>query len=306
MPKAVKFDQYGPVDVLKVVEVERPTPAEGQVLVRVKAAGINIGESSIREGKLADRWPATFPSGEGSDFAGVVDEVGEGVHGFARGDEVIGFSDQRSSHADLVLVSADQLVKKPRNVSWPQAGSLFVVGTTAYAAIRAVGLKAGETLVVSGAAGGVGSVTVQLARDLGAKVIGLAGESNRRWLEQHGIVHVAYGNGAAQRIRAAANGRVDAFIDTFGSGYVDLALELGVEPNRIDTIIDFEAARKHGVKTAGNSDAATKEVMSTLTAMLGAGKFEIPIAKVYPMVHVREAFRELERRHTQGKIVLQP
>jgi NADPH:quinone reductase-like Zn-dependent oxidoreductase len=255
---------------------------------------------------MADMWPSTFPSGEGSDFAGVVDEVGEGVHGFSRADDVIGFSNQRSSHADFVLVDANQLVKKPKNVSWPQAGSLFVVGTTAYAAIRAVGLKAGETLVVSGAAGGVGSVTVQLARDLGAKVIGLAGNANRRWLEQRGIVHVPYGAGAAQRIRAAASGRIDAFIDTFGAGYVDLALELGVDPKRIDTIIDFEAAKKHGVKTAGNSDAANKEVMSTLTAMLGAGKFEIPIAKVYPMANVRDAYRELERRHTHGKIVLQP
>jgi NADPH:quinone reductase-like Zn-dependent oxidoreductase len=306
MPKAVRFDHYGPVDVLKVVEVERPTPAKGQVLVRVKAAGINPGEAAIREGKLAERWPSKFPSGEGSDFAGVVDEVGEGVHGIAKGDDVIGFSEQRSSHADFVLVPASQLVRKPKNVSWPQAGALFVVGTTAYAAIRAVGLRAGETLVVAGAAGGVGSVTVQLAHDLGAKVIGLAGESSRRWLEQHGTIHVSYGDGAVQRIRAAANGRVDAFIDTFGSGYVDLALALGVSPERIDTIIDFAAAEKHGVKTAGNSDAANREVLSTLAAMLGAGKFEIPIAKVYPMANVRDAYRELERRHTHGKIVLQP
>jgi NADPH:quinone reductase-like Zn-dependent oxidoreductase len=306
MPKAVRFDHYGAIDVLKVVDVERPTLGKGQVLVRVKAAGINIGESAIREGKLADQWPATFPSGEGSDFAGVVDEIGPDVNAFAKGDDVIGFSDQRSSHAEVVVVDADHLVRKPKNVSWPQAGSLFVVGTTAFAAVRAVGLKKGETLVVSGAAGGVGSVTVQLARDLGAKVIGLAGESNRRWLEQHGVVHVPYGADAARRIRDVSSGRVDAFIDTFGAGYVDLALELGVAPSRIDTIIDFAAAKKYGVKTAGNSDAATKDVLATLAAMLGAGKFEIPIAKVYPMANVREAYRELERRHTQGKIVLQP
>jgi NADPH:quinone reductase-like Zn-dependent oxidoreductase len=306
MPRAVRFDHYGAVDVLQVVDVERPRPGPRQALVRVKAAGINPGEASIRKGLLADVFPATFPSGEGSDLAGVVEEVGEGVTKFAVGDEVIGFSDRRASHAELVLVEVNNLVRRPAGVSWEQAGSLFVVGTTAYAAIRAVALVKGDTLVVSGAAGGVGSVTVQLAKNMGATVIGLASEANRAWLESHGIVHVAYGDGVAGRIRAAAGGRVDAFIDTFGAGYVDLALELGVPRDRIDTIIDFAAAKKHGVKTAGNSAAANAEVLALLAEQIRSGRLEIPIAKVYPLANVREAFRELEQRHTRGKIVLAP
>jgi NADPH:quinone reductase-like Zn-dependent oxidoreductase len=306
MPRAVRFDHYGDVDVLRVVDVERPSPGRGQALVRVKAAGINPGEASIRKGLLADMWPATFPSGEGSDFAGVVEEVGDGVRDSAVGDEGIGFSNERASHADLVSVNANQLTRRPHNVSWEQAGSLFVVGTTAFAAIRAVELEKGETVVVSGAAGGVGSIAVQLAKDLGAKVIGLASEANRDWLEKHGVIHVAYGDGVANRIRSAAGTRVDAFIDTFGAGYVDLALELGVARDRIDTIIDFAAAKKHGVKTAGNHDAASAGVLATLAAMISAGRLEIPIAKVYPLSKVRDAYRELEQRHTRGKIVLTP
>jgi NADPH:quinone reductase-like Zn-dependent oxidoreductase len=172
--------------------------------------------------------------------------------------------------------------------------------------VRSVSLGAGDTVVVSGAAGGVGSVAVQLARNAGAKVIGLASASNHKWLTDHGVIPVAYGDGVEDRIRAASGGKVDAFIDTFGGGYVELALKLGVPKNRIDTIIDFAAAAKYGVKTEGNAQAATPDVLAQLAGQLAAGRLEIPIAKVYPLAEVREAYRDLEQRHTRGKIVLAP
>jgi NADPH:quinone reductase-like Zn-dependent oxidoreductase len=306
MPRAVRFDKYGDLDVLQVVEVERPIPGPGKVLVRVKAAGINPGEASIRKGMFADRWPATFPSGQGSDLAGVVEETGPGVTNVAQGEEVIGFSNDRSSQAELVLVDASNLVPRPANVSWEQAGALFVVGTTAYAAVRSVGLNTGDTVVVSGAAGGVGSIAVQLAKNAGAKVIGLAGEANHKWLTDHGVIPVAYGDGVEERIRAASGEKVDAFVDTFGGGYVELALKLGVPKDRIDTIIDFAAAAKHGVKTEGNHQAASADVLAQLADRLAAGRLEVPIAKVYPLAEVRDAYRQLEQRHTRGKIVLRP
>src|SRR5580692_4465157 len=188
MPRAVRFDRYGGIEVLQVVEVERPVPGPGQVLVAVKAAGINPGEASIRKGLFAKRWPATFPSGEGSDLAGVIAELGKGVVGFRVGDEVLGFTENRASHAELVDVEAGNLARKPEKVSWDVAGSLFVAGTTAYAAVRAVSIRAGDTVVVSGAAGGVGSLAVQLARNAGGKVIGLASEKHHEWLVGHGSV----------------------------------------------------------------------------------------------------------------------
>ncbi|MEO8971099.1 MAG: NADP-dependent oxidoreductase, partial [Ktedonobacteraceae bacterium] len=163
MSRAVRFDQYGGIDVLQIVDVERPAPGPGQVLVRVKAVGINPGEASIRKGLFADRWPATFPSGQGSDLAGIVAAVGVRVQGFAVGDEVIGFTNKRASQAEFVVVEVSDLTHRPHNVSWEAAGSLFVAGATAYAAVRAVTLKRGDTLAVSGAAGGVGSIVVQLA-----------------------------------------------------------------------------------------------------------------------------------------------
>jgi NADPH:quinone reductase-like Zn-dependent oxidoreductase len=306
MPLAVRFDEYGDVDVLKVVEVARPVPGPGQVLVRVKAAGINPGEASVRKGLMHSLWPATFPSGQGSDLAGVVDELGPDVTQFAVGDDVLGFVDTRSSQAELVVVDVEHLVARPGNVPWDAAGSLFVVGTTAYAATRAVNLVPGDTVVVSGAAGGVGSLVVQLAVNARATVIGLASEGHHGWLTSRGVIPVVYGDGAAERIRKTSNGRIDAFVDTFGGGYVEIAIGLGVAPDRIDTIIDWQAARQFGTKTDGTAAAATAEVLAELAGLIASGRLEVPISKAYPLAEVRDAYRDLEQRHTLGKIVLEP
>jgi NADPH:quinone reductase-like Zn-dependent oxidoreductase len=306
MSRAVRFDEYGGVDVLRVVEVDDPAPGPGQLLIRVKAAGINPGESKIRDGSLHERWPATFPSGQGSDLAGVVEGVGAGVDGFKAGDEVIGFTDNRASQAELVVIDAENATRRPAGVPWEVAGALFVVGATAYAAVGAVGLSDRDTVVVSGAAGGVGSLTVQLARRTGATVIGLASEHNHGWLRGHGVVPLTYGDGVADRIRDAASNGVDAFIDTIGGGYVELALELGVAPDRIDTIADFAAVAKYGVKAEGNAAGASAQTLAELAALVEQGDLEVPIAATYPLEQVRDAYADLERNHTHGKIVLVP
>ncbi|MGO9487591.1 MAG: NADP-dependent oxidoreductase [Solirubrobacteraceae bacterium] len=304
--RAVRFDRYGGLDVLEVVEVEDPSPGPGEVLVRVRAAGINPGEVAIREGRLAERWPATFPSGEGSDLAGVVQEAGEGAEQWAHGTEVIGWTDARASHAELVVVPSEHLTMRPLEVPWEVAGALYVVGATAWAAVRAVALQPGETVVVSAAAGGVGSVAVQLARRAGARVIGIAGEANHEWLRDHGVVPVAYGDGLAERLREVAAEGIDAFVDTFGGGYVDLAVELGVAPQRIDTIIDYQSAERYGAKIDASAAGSSAEVLADLAGMIARGELEVPIAAVYPLDRVRDAYEELERRHTRGKIVLVP
>jgi NADPH:quinone reductase-like Zn-dependent oxidoreductase len=304
--RAVRFDEYGGVDVLDVREVEDPVAGPGEVRVAVKAAGINPGEIAIREGLLDARWPATFPSGQGSDFAGVVQVLGDGVNAFAVGDEVLGWSEERASQAELVVVGAEQLTAKPPAVSWEVAGSLFVAAVAAYGSVQAVAPQAGETVVVSAAAGGVGSVAVQLARSTGATVIGLAGEHNHDWLRRHDIIPVTYGDGQGERIRDAAGGSIDAFIDTFGGGYVDQAIELGVAPGRINTIIDSEAAQRVGAHMQGTHSVASASVLAELVGLVADGSLEIPIARTYPLEQVRDAFRELAERHTHGKIVLLP
>jgi NADPH:quinone reductase-like Zn-dependent oxidoreductase len=303
--KAVRFDEYGGVKVLKVADVPRPAPEAGQVLIQVKAAGINPGEAKIRAGLLRARWPATFPSGEGSDLAGIVAETGPAVTGVSVGDEIIGWTDNRASQAEYVVIEEKHLTAKPAGVSWEVAGALFVAGTTAYATVRAVGLTKGDTVVVSGAAGGVGSLAVQLARRAGGTVIGLASEAHHRWLAGHGVVPVAYGDGVADRIRQAAS-KVDAFIDTFGGEYVQLALELAVEPSRIDTIANFEAVARYGVKAEGNAAGASASVLAELAGLIAGGELEVPIAATFPLDRVQDAYRRLAEGHILGKIVLLP
>ena len=160
-------------------------------------------------------------------------------------------------------------------------------------------------MAVSGAAGGVGSIAVQLARQAGATVIGLASEAHHPWLAGHGVIPVAYGDGMADRIRQAAS-KVDAFIDTFGAGYVQLALELGVEPSRIDTIVNFEAVARHGVNAEGNAAASTASVLVELAGLIAAGELELPIAATFPLDRIQDAYRRLAEGHVLGKIVLLP
>ena len=301
--RAVRFDRYGGIDVLEVVDVPVPEPGQAEALVRVKAASINPGEAKIREGMLHAIWPATFPSGEGSDFAGIVTKTGSGVGGVKVGDEVLGFTDRRASHAEYVVAEAQNLTLKPKNVSWEVAGSLAVAGSTAYACVRAVSLKAGDTVAVSGAAGGVGSIAVQLARRAGANVIGIAGPANHDWLEANGVKPVVYGEGLADRLRGT---KIDAFIDTHGGGYVKLAVEFGVPRDRINTIIDFAAKQEYGIKAEGGQEARNATVLAELAGLVASGDLSVPIAATFPLDDVRRAFALLEQGHTRGKIVLLP
>jgi NADPH2:quinone reductase len=306
MARAVRFDAYGDRDVLYVADVPIPTPPKGEVVVEVRAAAINPGEAAIRSGALAEVFPATFPSGEGSDLAGIVHSVGDGVTGFDVGDEVLGWSWRRSSQADYVAVPADQLIEKPPALSWAVAGSLYVVGCTAYAAVRAVDVHPGDTVAVSAAAGGVGSVVVQLLGIKGATVLGMASDGNHDWLSSHGVTPISYGDGLADRLKAAAPNGIDAFIDLFGPEYVQLAVDLGVSVDRIETIVSRQKAQEVGAKTEGSGDASTTEVLSEMAGLVASGQIEIPIAATYPLERVRDAFAELEQRHTRGKIVLIP
>jgi NADPH:quinone reductase-like Zn-dependent oxidoreductase len=304
MPKAVQLSAYGGIEQLRLVDVPKPEPKAGEVVVRVVAAGTNPGEISIREGLLKDMFPMDFPFGQGADFSGRIESAGAGVAEFAAGDEVLGWSEERSAQAEYVVSKTSQLISKPPTLDWFRAGSLFVVATTAVGAVRAVAPGPEDVVAISNAAGGVGSLAVQLARRTGARVIGIASEASVTFLRSVGVEHVTYGDGLAERLRAQAPKGIDAFIDLFGGGYVELAVALGVAPQRIDTIIDFAAAAKHGVKTDGSSAATSPETLALVANLIAWGEIVMPLAAVYPLAQVKDAYAELARRKAHGKIVL--
>jgi NADPH:quinone reductase-like Zn-dependent oxidoreductase len=200
------------------------------------------------------------------------------------------------------------LTPTPAAVPWEVAGSLYVAGCTAYAAVRAVRLVPGDTVAIAGAAGGVGSIAIQLARRAGATILGIARPSNDAWLADHGAVPVNYGDDLPARLLAAAqSGGIDALLDFFGGGYVAMAVEdLRVPRDRVDTIADFDAVERFGVQSAGGADAATAAVLAELADLVARGELEVPIAGVFALENVRDAYRELEKRHTRGKLVLRP
>ncbi|MFD0312828.1 NADP-dependent oxidoreductase [Streptomyces flavalbus] len=303
MPRAVKFSRYGGPEVLEIVQVPRPTPGPGEVLVRVVVAPVNPGEAGIRQGVFADIWPASFPEGQGNDFAGWVAALGEGVVGFAVGDEVIGYL-PRAAQADYVVSPANLLAAKPTEVSWEMAAPLSAVGVTAWAAVNAVDVGATDTVVVSAAAGGVGSLAAQLARLRGATVIGTAGPHNADFLRSLGVVPVQHGPGLVDRLRAAAPGGIDAFIDTFGQGNVAAAIALGVAPARVNTIADGRAVARYGVHSQAQEDAFSPRLVAELATLVAEKRLTVPISAVYPLEQVQDAYRQVQQRHTRGKIVL--
>jgi NADPH:quinone reductase-like Zn-dependent oxidoreductase len=303
--KAVRFQEYGGPEVLEVVDVPEPSPGRGEVVVRVVAAGINPGESAIRSGAMKEVFPADFPEGQGSDLAGVISSVGEGVEDVSVGDAVIGMSDSRNAHAEYALLPADRVTPKPAELDWAVAGSLYVVGTTAEVMMRAVRPKRGETVIVSGAAGGVGTLVTQLALRAGARVIAVASEANHETLRGWGAEPVSYGDGLEKRILSLTPDGAQALLDAYGGGYVDLALGMGVPPDRIETIIDFDAVQRHGVHGDGMStlqDPIT--AVAKLAGLLASGELELPIKARFPLERVADAYREVDNRHGLGKVVL--
>jgi NADPH2:quinone reductase len=307
--RAVRFDRYGDVDELYVADAEFTGPGPGRVLVEVHAAGINPGESAIRAGAFAQTWPAGFPSGQGSDWAGVVVAVGDGVTGVEPGEDVFGWTDDRASQATHVEVPAEQVLHRPAGLDAATAGALYVAGTAATASVAAVDPQPGETVVVSGAAGGVGQIAAQLLTLRDVEVVGVASPRHHRRLREMAVTPVAYGSSpreTRENLQAALPAAVHAWVDVAGGGYVELARDLGVPADRINTIIDFDAVERFGVHGRGTSDAAGREDLAALGDLAADGALEVPIAGTHPLERVRDAYTELEQGHTAGKIVLLP
>ncbi|WP_166348495.1 NADP-dependent oxidoreductase [Phytoactinopolyspora limicola] len=302
--RAVVFDGYGDASVLRVVEMPPPQPGAGRVRVRVHAAGIQPFDVKLRRGDTADWAPARFPQGGGSEFAGVVDQLGPGVTEFAVGDEVVGWA-VGAAHADHALARADSLVRKPSALPWAEAGALGASGQTAHTSLQALEVRGGETVLIHAAAGGVGTAAVQIARAWGATVIGTASERNHRYLRELGAVPVAYGSGLVDRVRAAAPGGIDAALDAVGTEEaLQVSAELVTDRDRAGTIAGHGLAEEYGVRVLGTERSA--ERLASLVELCVSGQLRVRIHATYPLAEVAAAHREVESGHVRGKIVLVP
>jgi NADPH:quinone reductase-like Zn-dependent oxidoreductase len=296
--RLVQYDRFNGISSLFVDDAPTPQAGSEQVVVRVEASAINPGSLSALNGS------SYVPI---RDVAGVVTATAGDVDSIAVGDEVLGWVQDWSAHAEYVAVPADHLILKPVGISWDVAGSLFVTPMAGLGAMRAADPQPGEILVIAGASGSVGLTAAQLAKRAGVTVIGLASGSNADVLRSYGIVPVDYAGDRLKGIRdAAAGAPVDAFIDAVGSDYIDLALELGVDPGRVVTVVDYKAAAEKGVTFAGTMSAGGSEGLATLASLVAAGELDIPIGASFSLDDVQAAYRLVRDRTSNGRIVLHP
>ncbi|GAA3670299.1 NADP-dependent oxidoreductase [Nonomuraea antimicrobica] len=300
--RAAAFAEPGGPEVLKVMELPAPHAGPGEVRVRVRAAGVQPFDTAVRTGWLPPYMEEVpYPRIPGNEFAGVVDQVGAGVTGAAVGDEVLGFS-RLFSYAECIVVPGTDVAPKPAGVPWEVAGGLTSGVQTAELAIDTMGLASGETLLVHGAAGSVGTAAVQIARRRGATVIGTAREVNHDHLRELGAVPVAYGEGLIDRVRALAPGGIDASLDGAGGHALEVSLELVRDSARIVTLVEHGRAAELGVKLVRGE--RTAERLGRYAALYAEGAFAFPVRRAYRLEEAADAHREIETGHGRGKVVL--
>jgi NADPH:quinone reductase-like Zn-dependent oxidoreductase len=302
MSTAITYSRYGGPDVLTPTEIDAPQPGPGQVRIRVRAVSVNLIDLKIRSGKMDGIFPVRFPVLPGWDVAGVVDGAGEGA-GAAVGDGVFGVASV-GGYSEYALL--DNPVAKPPGLSWEAAASVITVGEAAFRVLKHLGLKAGQTLLILGAGGSVGTIAVQLAAARGITVIGTAAEGDLDRLTGLGATAVRYGDGWADRVRAATPGGVDAVFDAAGAGLLRDAIDLAGDVDRVITIADDNFA-DHGVRFTGANPAdRAPEALPELAALLADGKLIVPIWRSYPLAQAAQAHADLEARRNHGKIILLP
>ncbi|WP_055489363.1 NADP-dependent oxidoreductase [Streptomyces sp. TP-A0356] len=305
MPKAYAYTRHGGPETEAFVEVERPSPGPGQVLVAVRAAGVNPVDWKLRSGYRRPGDPGTpaFPVVFGSEAAGLVEEVGEGVSGFAVGDAVFG-NTVGGGYAEYALLPATVTAHVPDGLSLTDAAVLPVAAATAYDGIRGLGLPAGATLLVTGAGGGVGVAAVQIARAFGLRVVGTASEGKKDFVEQLGAVHVPSGPDLAARVRAATPDGVDGVYDLVGGDALEEAATLLTDRTRLITAgaLAQEVERLGGARVVR---ARTAAVLDEVAQLVRRGDLNPYVTRTFPLERADEALRAVEDGHTRGKIVIE-
>ncbi|MDR3707895.1 MAG: NADP-dependent oxidoreductase [Capsulimonadaceae bacterium] len=298
--KAAQFSRYGGPEVLEIVNLPDPHAGPGQVRIVVHAAGINATEWKLRKGVL--NFGDGLPQTTGRDVSGVVDEVGEGVADVAVGDRVFGVSDDGAGAAELALVTNRSPI--PPSLGFVDAAALPVALETATRSLDELGVGRGATLLINGAAGGIGSTAVQLAIARGARVIGAASTTNHDYLRLLGAEPVAYGEGLAERVRVLASDGVDLALDVAGSGVLPELIDLAGGPQNVVTLSDIDGATQHNVRFSNGYHGHAFHALAEIGSLIEAGRFWLPVERTYPLDQISEAHRVIEAGHVRGRLVL--
>nr|WP_246547339.1 NADP-dependent oxidoreductase [Ancylobacter defluvii] len=297
--KAVQFAEYGGPEVLRVVDIEAPRPGPGEVRIAVRAAGVNPSDWKRRAGLYRAFDVVAFPSGVGVEASGIVDEIGPGVTNVSIGDAVFGMG--RSTVAQQAILT--HWVRKPDDLSFEVAGGLSVIIETALRSLDDLGVRPGETLLVSGASGGIGSAVLQIARSRGIAVIGTASVRNQAYLRELGAMPTPYGTGLKDRVRALAAHGVDAALDVAGSGIVPELIDIVGEASRVVSVADFTASR-HGARFSAGPPRDPDRVLAEAARLCGEGHFRLRIDRLFPLERTAEAHEVSARGHVAGKLVI--
>ena len=299
--RALRFRAYGGPEVLEWAEAPDPHAGPGQVRIAVRAASVNPIDWKAFAGALSGGKPMVGTGYLGYDAAGVVDEVGEGVSGISVGDDVLGRG--RNTQAEYAVL--DSWAKKPSSVDWAVAAAAGVAGETAERGLRLLGVQSGDTLFVDGGAGGVGAVAVQMAVARGARVIASSSEANHDYLREIGATPVLYGDGVADRVRAAAGGQVAAVFDVAGRTPVEDLIGLVREPSQVVSIANFAAGEAGARVTGGGADSQPMRALTEVAELLAQNLLVIKV-QTFPFDRAAEAYRISQAGHVRGKLVLVP
>ncbi|WP_030903385.1 NADP-dependent oxidoreductase [Streptomyces sp. NRRL F-5126] len=300
--KAIVFDTFGGTEVLHEAEIETPRPGPGQVRVRLRAVGVNPVDGKIRSGAMESIFPTTLPAVPGGEIAGVVDALGEGVDSFAVGDEVLGWSDT-GAYAQYALADASVLALKPAGLGWTHAAALPVAGDGADRALDLLDVKAGETLLIHGASGALGTMAVQFAVARGARVIGTAGPANQEYVASLGATALVYGDHLVERVRAVAPDGVDAVLDVAGKGALEDSITLRGGTDRIITTADFRA-RELGVVFSDGPQRRSAARLAELAQLAADGDLATTVGATHPLADAARAQQASDAGHSRGKLVI--
>ena len=299
--KAIVFDRFGGPEVLHESEMDVPEPGHGQVRLRVRAVGVNPIDGQIRQGLMEALFPLSLPAIPGFEAAGTVDAVGDGVTDLAVGDDVFGWT-EIGAYAEYVLAS--RVFPKPAGLSWEVAAALPIAAETSERVLDQLAVGAGDTLLIHGASGAVGTLAVQLAVRRGATVIGTASEANHKYLIALGAVPTTYGDGLVERVRALAPTGIDAVFDVAGRDALADSVELRGGIDRVITIADMAGAQQHGVVLSAAGSALTEPDMPALAALAVSGELEVTIGGTYPLAEAAAAQTTVDSGHARGKVVI--